>query len=92
MLLYRARCPTSTVSKPPVEDCDSDVPKSDMSDFGKKPKMLRTPLSTKSENKHLLEEVHEVSDPVQICNLVSEMSKKKKYKSIKINVEFYGSD
>ena len=65
--------------------------KSNMSDFDTDLIKLHTPLSKKVDNKHVAEEVHEISDPVEVCNLVSKMSKRKKYKCIKINVEFYNS-
>ena len=51
--------------------------KSDMHDFETEGIKLHTPLSKKCDNKHVAEVVHEISDPVEVCNLVSEMSKKR---------------
>ena len=55
---------------------------------------VHIPLQAKIEKgtKRPKECLRDISDPFELCNLVSAMSEKKKYKQIKINVEFYDSD
>ena len=84
----------SVLSKGDIEPIDCTAVHDDDGDFQAKQMEMCTPLKRKVQmkDKNCRSKVFEEIEPQNICDLISKMSEKKKYKKIKINVEFIESD